>query len=100
MTMTSAIIYYMHNHRDWKGIDLIEHLLPHLCVQLQPAEHNQLDPAPNVALHGHGAPEGFHGLVVRLAQERLPVHCHQLVVDSQATILQAKNKDKKIPKNY
>lgn len=93
MAKPLAIISYVQNHWDWKDIDVIN-LVPHLCVQLQPAEHHQLDPATNVALHGHGAPKGFHGLVVGLAQQRLPVHCHQLIVHSQATVLQAKNKDK------
>lgn len=45
-------------------------------------EHHQLDHSSQVPLHGHGSPQGLHGFMVGLPQERFTINGNQLVIDT------------------
>lgn len=59
---------------------------------MEGAQDHQLDGAPQVALHGHGAAQGLHGVVIGAAHKWLAVDGHELIVYAQAAILQREDK--------
>lgn len=65
-------------------------LAPHLAPLGHASGHNQLDRPTLVALRGHGLAQRFHGVLVGLPQQRLPVDGDQLVVDAETAVLRRK----------
>lgn len=55
---------------------------------LHSSQNHQLDGSSQVTLHGHGASQGVHGIMVGAAEKGFAVDGHQLIVHAQTTILE------------
>lgn len=70
-----------------KNMPKLNFMLSALRRYLVKSEHHQLDGSSQVPLLRHGAAQRLHGHVIGAAQQRLAVHRHQLIVDSQSPVL-------------
>lgn len=52
--------------------------------------NNELDHSSLVPFSGHGPSEGFHGILVCLAQQGFSIHCYQLIIHPKSSILRRK----------
>lgn len=49
--------------------------------------NNELDHSSLVPFSGHRSSEGFHGVLVCLAQQGFSIHCYQLIIHPKPSIL-------------
>lgn len=62
-------------------------LILYLSAFAYSPRHNELDHSSLVPFSGHGPPEGFHGILVCLAQQGFSIHCYQLIIHPKPPIL-------------